>query len=399
VNERKELLLTYYKSHRRKLNLIILKIAFVYLSLSIIWNSVFQMFDLPYSRADLPILYVCLLVWIGIVLLKRVFQLSSMVMEHGVLLFVVFVVSCLYFGSGYMEAWGFYLLVPLIAGLYGTKIVLVAYSLIGLVLMTFFSVVYPLVPNVYDSIDLSNRILLYMIVATFSHLLLAQLTMLYSNQVNTIIESTRTKIEQVVKTFIIAIEAKDAYTFGHSERVSKYAVELARHLPQFGSDRRLQSLRLSGLLHDIGKINIPESVLSKLSPLTDEEYELIKTHPVVGARMVEKIPGLSSLKAGVLYHHERWDGKGYPTGIKNEQIPIEARILAVADAFDAMTSDRAYRNAMTVNQAFDQLKQGRGTQFDPNLIDLLDDVKMSWMKIHKEEGDDVKEFERLTDLL
>jgi HD-GYP domain-containing protein (c-di-GMP phosphodiesterase class II) len=205
-------------------------------------------------------------------------------------------------------------------------------------------------------------------------------------------------IEQVVKTFIISIEAKDSYTFGHSERVSKYAVELALRLPEFQDKLRLETLRLSGLLHDIGKINIPETVLAKPTKLTDEEYELIKTHPVVGGRMVEKISGLGHLKPGVLYHHERWDGKGYPTGAKEKEIPLEARILSIADTFDAITSSRSYRPATSLAEAIEQIKKESGTQFDPELIKHLDEVKISWRRIYKEYNEDLTEFETLFDL-
>lgn len=215
---------------------------------------------------------------------------------------------------------------------------------------------------------------------------------------NLIVDSMETTIEQVVKTFIISIEAKDSYTFGHSERVSKYAVELALRLPEFQDKQRLETLRLSGLLHDIGKINIPEAVLTKPTKLTEEEYELIKTHTVVGGRMVEKISGLGQLKPGVLYHHERWDGKGYPTGAKGKEIPLEARILSIADTFDAITSSRSYRPAASVTEAFEQLKKGSGTQFDPDLIKRLDEVMMGWRRIHKEYSEDLSEFETLFDL-
>jgi len=316
-----------------------------------------------------------------------------------VLLFMIFLVITLYFGSGYREAWSFFLLIPLIAGFYGDRIVLAIYSLLGLIAMTYFGERFPHIPGVYDSIDISNRILLYVIVATFSHLLLKQMNRQYEMQVNTITESAEATIEQVVKTFIISVEAKDYYTFGHSERVSKYAVELARILPEFRDQKKLQALRMSGLLHDIGKINIPEQILVKEGPLTEEEYELIKTHPVVGGRMVEKISLLGSLKPGVLYHHERWDGSGYPTGIKGKEIPLEARILAIADVFDAVTSNRAYREAMSVEQAFDLLEKGRGTHFDPYLIDQLPKVKSKWMEIYKEMNDEFGELETLSGLL
>jgi HD-GYP domain-containing protein (c-di-GMP phosphodiesterase class II) len=237
------------------------------------------------------------------------------------------------------------------------------------------------------------------IIATFSFILVNQLLKLFNNQVNIIVESSDTTIEQVVKSFILSVEAKDTYTFGHSERVSLYAVELAKLLPEFVNKQRLKSLGLAGLLHDIGKINIPESVLTKSTELTLEEYELIKTHPVAGGKMVDKIPSLGTLKNGVLYHHERWDGKGYPAGISEEEIPLEARILNIADAFDAMTSNRAYRDALSFNEAYERLYQGSGTQFDPNLIELIGKVQIAWKKIYNTYNDEIMEIERLTDLL
>ncbi|HEY0828412.1 MAG TPA: HD-GYP domain-containing protein [Bacilli bacterium] len=395
-NEKKQLMLSYYQIHRNNLTRQIFKISFIYLFLSITWNSVFLLFSLPYSRANLPILIVCMAIWCGLIIIYRFMDTTSIIMQHIVLLYVVFVITCLYFGSGYTEAWSFFLLLPLIAGLYADKVVLITYSSIGVVMLFIVSVKFPLESKyVIDSIDLSNRILLFFIVATFGYVLLNKLFNLYYRQVNMIEESMETTIEQVVKSFIVSIEAKDQYTFGHSERVSKYAVELAKLLPEFQNDKKLQSLRLSGLLHDIGKINIPESILAKPGPLTVEEYEIIKTHTVVGAKMVEKIIGLGSLKAGVLYHHERWDGKGYPTKSKGTETPLDARILAVTDAFDAMTSSRAYRNSLSFNEAFNVLKEGRGTQFDPHLIDIIDNVQMAWLKVYKDSHNELEEFEQL----
>ncbi|MFO8069644.1 MAG: HD-GYP domain-containing protein, partial [Alkalibacterium sp.] len=248
-------------------------------------------------------------------------------------------------------------------------------------------------------IDISNRILLYIIVTTFSYLLLSKLNMLYDKQVNTVIDSMETTLEQVVQSFIVAMEAKDLYTFGHSERVSQYAVALAKQLPEYQDTQKLKHLRLSGLLHDIGKINIPEQILTKPAKLTDKEYEIIKTHTTFGAQMVEKMEGLKGLKNGVLYHHERWDGKGYPTGSKGIAIPSEARILAVADAFDAMTSTRAYRNELSIEEAFQELERGIGTQFDPNFSQAIEAAKLEFIKIHSDFHDPFDELEKITSFL
>lgn len=398
LNERKRLLHSYYQAHQRNLSTNILKIALIYLLLSIVWNAIFLIFEVSYSRANMFYLVLPMITLLAILAANRFFKAKPIVMQHIVLLFLIFVSCCLYIGSGYREAWGYFLAIPILAGLYGNLRILFFYSVAGLISMFTLTLTNPLVSDVFDSIDLSNRILLYIVLGTFSYLLPKQLNQLYNNQVSLIISSMETTIEQVVKTFIVSIEAKDSYTFGHSERVSKYAVELALRLPEYQDRQKLETLRLSGLLHDIGKINIPEAVLSKTTKLTEEEYELIKTHPVVGGRMVEKISGLGQLKPGVLYHHERWDGRGYPTGAKAESIPLDARILGIADAFDAITSTRSYRSAATVDEAIVILKNASGTQFDPELINLLDEVLMSWRKIYKQYNENLAEFETLFDL-
>jgi len=398
ISERQKLLQSYYQTHQSNLSLKILNIAFIYLMLSIAWNTVFLFLHVPYSRADLYFLVPPLVAVVAIKAVGKTFKVKPIVMQHVVLLFLVFVACCLYFGSGYKEAWGYFLAIPILAGLYGNLKVLFAYSLVGLATMFALTTAQPLVSGVFDAIDASNRALLYVVLGTFSFLLTKQLNQLYDNQVNLIAESMEKTIEQVVKSFIVSIEAKDSYTFGHSERVSKYAVELASRLPEYRDKRKLESLRLTGLLHDIGKINIPEAVLAKPTKLTEEEYELIKTHPVVGGKMVEKISGLGQLKPGVLYHHERWDGEGYPVGLRGNDIPLEARILSIADTFDAITSSRSYRPAVSVAEAIDRIKAGSGTQFDPRLVRHLDEVMMSWRKIYKEYNEDLAEFETLFDL-
>jgi len=398
LSERKKLLLSYYQTHQRNLSVNILKISLIYLLLSIGWNAVFLIGHIPYSRANIYLLMLPLIILLGVLATNRLFKIKPIVMQHIVILFLLFVSCCLYFGSGYGEAWGYFLAIPILAGLYGNLRILFFYSVVGLITMFTLTLSDPLVSGVFDSIDLSNRVLLYIVLGTFSYLLPKQLSQMYNNQVNLIINSMESTIEQVVKTFIISIEAKDSYTFGHSERVSQYAVELALRLPEFQDRQRLETLRLSGLLHDIGKINIPETVLSKPSKLTEEEYELIKTHPVVGGRMVEKISGLGQLKPGVLYHHERWDGKGYPTGAKGEGIPLEARILSIADTFDAITSSRSYRPAASVAEAIAHIKEASGTQFDPELIKHLDEVMISWRRIYKQYNEELTEFETLFDL-
>jgi putative nucleotidyltransferase with HDIG domain len=172
-------------------------------------------------------------------------------------------------------------------------------------------------------------------------------------------------VGSLLATFSAALEARDPYLRGHSARVTTFAESLARLLGWAGE--RLEVLRLGGSLHDVGKISINAAVLRKTGPLTDEEREQIRRHPVTGARLVECFDDFVAALPYVLHHHERWDGTGYPHGLEGRKIPFEARLLGVVDAFDAMTSRRAYRPALTVEQALGELTRCAGSQFDPEL--------------------------------
>lgn len=165
------------------------------------------------------------------------------------------------------------------------------------------------------------------------------------------------------------IDAKDHYTYGHSENVSNYAVALAKAA---GFDEeKIETVRNAGLLHDIGKIGIPERILTKKDELTAEEYEAMKRHVDISITIIKHIPSLINVIPAIMSHHERYDGKGYPRGIKGENIPIEGRCLCIVDAFDAMTTDRPYRKALSTRQALDELKKNSGTQFDPKLTNIF----------------------------
>jgi putative nucleotidyltransferase with HDIG domain len=166
-----------------------------------------------------------------------------------------------------------------------------------------------------------------------------------------------------------AIEARDPYTRGHSARVTALAEAVARKLGW--SEERLASLRLGGPLHDIGKLAVSDEVLRKAGRLDDHELAQIREHPKTGARLILRIAALRDAIPYVLYHHERWDGAGYPSGKAGEEIPLEARVLAVADAFDAMTSDRPYRRALTREQALAEIERCAGTQFDPRIAQVF----------------------------
>ncbi len=173
-----------------------------------------------------------------------------------------------------------------------------------------------------------------------------------------------------------AIDAKDPYTCGHSQRVSELSLALARRI---GLDpAQLETIRISGLVHDIGKIGVPERVLLKASRLTDEEFALIKLHPEIGHRILRDIPLLSEALPGVMHHHERWDGRGYPAGLAGEDIPLIARIIGVADAFDAMSSSRTYRAAMPRSTVLTEIRDNAGKQFDPDLASAFLELDLAF---------------------
>ncbi|MCC6511354.1 MAG: HD-GYP domain-containing protein [Pirellulaceae bacterium] len=163
-----------------------------------------------------------------------------------------------------------------------------------------------------------------------------------------------------------AIDARDPYTRGHSERVARLSFEIAEILGL--EETACQEIYVAGILHDVGKIGIPDRVLLKPGALSDEEFDIIKQHPEIGYRIVEQLGKLHFTLPGVLYHHERWDGRGYPQGLAGDDIPLMARIIAVADSFDAMTSSRPYRHAMPLTQACEIINEGSGKQWDEMLV-------------------------------
>lgn len=202
------------------------------------------------------------------------------------------------------------------------------------------------------------------------------------------LEESRRKHEilslQVVKTLASAIDAKDRYTNGHSSRVAKYSKEIALRAGK--SIEYQDEIYFVALLHDIGKIGIPDNILNKNSKLTDEEYETIKLHPSIGVDILKNITEMPNIEIGAHYHHERFDGKGYPEGLAGYEIPEIARIIAVADAYDAMSSRRSYRAALPQNTVREEIVKGRGAQFDPYFADVM--LKMIDEDIRYEMRDD-----------
>jgi putative two-component system response regulator len=186
-------------------------------------------------------------------------------------------------------------------------------------------------------------------------------------------EERRRKVErmslQIVSTLAGTIDAKDKYTNGHSTRVAEYAKEIARRMGK--SDKEQDEIYYMGLLHDIGKIGIPDDIINKNGKLTDEEYKVIQSHPVIGSDILKNISELPNIGIGARSHHERYDGSGYPDGLKGEAIPEEARIIGVADAYDAMTSRRSYRDVLPQQVVRTEIEACRGTQFDPRIADVM----------------------------
>jgi response regulator RpfG family c-di-GMP phosphodiesterase len=179
----------------------------------------------------------------------------------------------------------------------------------------------------------------------------------------------RSLFMHVVTSLADAIDAKDTYTNGHSGRVAEYSKEIARRTGYTVTEQN--DIYMMGLLHDVGKIGVPDAVINKPAKLTDEEFELIKNHPVMGAKILQNIKEMPKLATGARWHHERYGGGGYPDGLSGTEIPEEARIIAVADAYDAMSSRRSYRDVLPQSTVRAEIERGRGTQFDPRFADIM----------------------------
>ncbi len=186
-------------------------------------------------------------------------------------------------------------------------------------------------------------------------------------------EERREKVErlseQMILTLAKTIDAKDKYTNGHSERVAVYSREIAKRMGM--SKQEQQEIYHMGLLHDIGKIGVSDAIINKAGKLTDEEYQMIKKHPEIGGEILTTISELPGISVGAKYHHEKYDGTGYPEKVAGEDIPFLARIIGIADAYDAMTSKRSYRDALPQQVVREEIEKGSGTQFDPKCVDIM----------------------------
>ncbi len=195
-------------------------------------------------------------------------------------------------------------------------------------------------------------------------------------KINRELADTYEKLEKAylesVQTLRYTVEAKDSYTRGHSDRVSEYSVLLGKYLNL--PEETLNTLRIGGLFHDVGKIGVPDSILQKESRLTDDEYSEIKNHPSIGAHILSTATIFHDIIPIVKHHHEKYDGTGYPGRLQGEDIPYLARIAAIADSFDAMTSRRTYRDSLPMDVVISEFKRCKGTQFDPKLADVFLDI-------------------------
>ncbi len=196
-----------------------------------------------------------------------------------------------------------------------------------------------------------------------------------SHQVSIAVENSRL-YETLKKAFFDTVEAlaeaiekKDHYTGGHTKRVVHYSLCIAKYMSL--TPEQLEHVRLGALLHDVGKIGIDDSILKKQAPLNDDEWKVMQTHPGLGYDIMSRVESLRDVMGGMHFHHERWDGKGYPRGLKGEEIPLIARIIAVADTYDAMVSTRPYRKGLDAKIAYDEIVKNRGTQFDPVVVDAF----------------------------
>lgn len=196
------------------------------------------------------------------------------------------------------------------------------------------------------------------------------------NKINNELQESKEELEKAylesIQTLRYTVEVKDVYTRGHSDRVSAYSVLIGKHMNL--SEKDLKTLELGGLFHDIGKIGVPDSILLKESKLTDDEYSEIKNHPAIGKHILSNATIFEDILPIVFHHHEKYNGTGYPSKLAGEDIPLFARITAVADTFDAMTSKRSYRNALPLEIVKEEIKKCSGTQFDPKIADVFIDI-------------------------
>jgi len=186
------------------------------------------------------------------------------------------------------------------------------------------------------------------------------------------------RYHDIIECLTGALEAKDTYTSGHSDRVAHMAYDIGK---KYGLRKKeLEDLHLAGHLHDIGKIGIPDNILNKPSKLQPHEYNIVKNHSRMGYDILMKSKNLKDIAIIVLYHHERWDGKGYPEGLKEKEIPLASRIIAISDSIDAMISERPYKKSLSWDECKKEVESNKGIQFDPCLVNIIESLWSKWAK-------------------
>ncbi len=197
-------------------------------------------------------------------------------------------------------------------------------------------------------------------------------------------ERQRRLFHESIRALVAAVDARDPYTAGHSERVAQYVEWMVRGMDL--TPRERATFVLSALLHDIGKISIPDRILLKEGRLTEEEFRIMQTHPEKGVEILKHVRDLADVLPGVLHHHERWDGRGYPFRLSGEKIPLQARVIALADTYDALTTDRPYRKGLPPDRALKILEEDAGSHFDPRLTPLFTNMMRTRLGLGHEEG-------------
>jgi putative nucleotidyltransferase with HDIG domain len=199
-------------------------------------------------------------------------------------------------------------------------------------------------------------------------------------EIRSVSEELRVSYDSTLEALVNALDARDQETKGHSIRVARYMLDIARALGVPPGSRDWLDMQRGALLHDVGKIGVSDTILLKPGKLTDEEWEKMRAHPLIGYNMLKEVRFLSGAAEIILAHHERWDGRGYPRGLRAEDIPLGARIFSVVDTFDSMTSDRPYRKALATEEALMEIVRNGGSQFDPRVVEAFLDIYETWVK-------------------
>lgn len=323
------------------------------------------------------VLFVGFVIAVILVLCKK--RTASVWLVTGLLCFIFTMYAVTGGNYGFAITW--ILLIPLLTmGVFGIKIGFFTSLYFQLLLFAlFFTPLKVYVEQYYTAIFMERFPFVYLAgfcssVALMYQLQTSRLRLLnHEQELITAVENERKRVSEITFQTILsisnAVDAKDEYTQQHSRRVAAYSAKIAEKLGW--EQERIDQIRNIALLHDIGKISIRDGILNKPGKLTEDEYSVMKTHTEQGSKILKDLAILPHVTYGTKYHHERYDGKGYPDNLKEDEIPIEGRIIGLADAFDAMNSNRVYRHQLTAGKILEELKVNSGTQFDPELVEIF----------------------------